>query len=330
VRIVSEEPRAPIAVVVVAWNSAAYLPGCLDSLRGLARPPAELVVVDSGSTDGSADLVRRGYPEARLIVHEENIGFCRGNNLGIRATSSPFVLALNPDTVLEPQFIERLLPAFEDPRVGIAAGKLLRFDGKTLDSAGQRLSRARRPKDRGYNCLDVGQFERDEEVFGACGAAAMYRRAMLDAIADPGPDYFDEAFFAFGEDLDLAWRAQRCGWRAAYRHRAVGYHARSASATKAPRLRRRVALLGRSPEIRFHAVKNRYLTILRNDSVAGYLRNLPFIWARDLAVLALLLAASPGVVVRLWRQRRLFRGALRLRRLDATRFAAHVEQGRTG
>lgn len=321
--------HAPVAIVIVAWNSATYLPGCLDSLRRLARPPAERVVVDSGSTDGAADLVRRDYPEVRLLACDENVGFCRGNNLGIRATASPFVLVLNPDTSLEPDFLDRLLPAFDEPRVGLAAGKLLRFDRTTLDSAGQRLSRARRPKDRGYGKPDRGQFDRDEPVFGVCGAAALYRRAMLDEIADPGPTYFDETFFAFGEDLDLAWRANRAGWRAVYRHRAVAYHARGGSATRAPRFRRKIALLGRSPEIRFHAVKNRYLAILRNDSVAGYLRNLPFIWSRDLATLVLLLVTSPGVLARLWRHRSLFRGALRRRRLDAARFGDHVEHGRT-
>jgi len=325
----SGSDRAPVAIVIVAWNSAAYLPRCLESLRALERRPAEVVVVDSGSTDGAADRVRRDHPEVRLIACDDNVGFCRGNNLGIRATVSPFVLALNPDTWLEPDFLERLLPVFEDPRVGMAAGKLLRFDRATIDSAGQRLSRARRPKDRGYGEPDRGQLDRDGTVFGVCGAAALYRRAMLDAIADPGPEYFDESFFAFGEDLDLAWRANRAGWRAAYRYRAVGYHARGGSATRAPRLRRVVALLGRSPEIRFHAVKNRYLAILRNDSVAGYLGNLPFIWARDLATVALLLVTSPGVLLRLWRHRGLFRDALRRRRLDAERVGAQVGGGRT-
>jgi GT2 family glycosyltransferase len=192
------------------------------------------------------------------------------------------------------------------------------------------MSRARRPKDRGYGRPDAGQFDRDERVFGVCGAAALYRRSMLDAIADPGPDFFNESFFAFGEDLDLAWRANRQGWRAEYRHRAVGYHARGGSATRAPRLRRWVPLLGRSPEIRFHAVKNRYLAILRNDSVAGYLGNLPFIWSRDLATLVLLLLTSPGVLLRLWRHRGLFGDALRRRRLDAARPGMQVGGGRTG
>jgi GT2 family glycosyltransferase len=318
-----------VATVVVSWNSRPFLRGCLESLRGLERPPAEVVVVDNASSDGSADLVRREHPQVDLVTCTRNEGFCRANNLGIRRTTSPFVLVLNPDTRLAPTFLEHLLPAFDDPAVGLAAGKLLRFDGRTLDSAGQRLARSRQVKDRGYGRLDDGRFDRDEEVFGVCGAAALYRRAMLDSIADPGACFFDEAFFAFFEDLDLAWRARRLGWRALYRHRAVGYHARGGSTDRAPRLRRLAAMLARGPEVRFHVVKNRYLTILRNDTLGGYLANLPFIWARDLAT-CLLLLASPSVLPRLWRARSAFRGALERRRLDAGRPGYQLQPGATG
>jgi GT2 family glycosyltransferase len=323
-------PPAPVAVVIVTWNSAGYLPGCLESLQSLRRPPAEVVVVDSGSDDASVEIVRAGYPEVRLIECGDNVGFCRGNNLGIRATDSPFVLVLNPDTLLEPDFLERLLPAFEDARVGLAAGKLLRFDRQTLDSAGQSLTRSRRPRDRGYGRLDRGRFDRDEEVFGACGAAALCRRTMLESIADPGPQYFDENFFAFGEDLDLAWRARRMGWKASYRHGAIGYHARGGTSEAPGWTRRRGALLGRGPQIRFHVLKNRYLTILRNDTVAGYLRNLPFILARDIALLGLVLLTSPAALRRLWADRAVFREALRKRRLDAARGGHHFDKGESG
>jgi GT2 family glycosyltransferase len=311
-------PRAPVAVAIVSWNSARFLDACLASLDALVRRPAEIVVVDSGSTDDSA-RVASGHAGVTVIARAENVGFCRGTNLGIAATTSPFLLALNPDTALEPRFLEELLPAFDDPAVGLAAGKLLRFDRTTLDSAGQALSRSRRPRDRGYGRPDRGQFDRDEEVFGACGAAALYRRATLEAIADPGGQVFDESFFAFGEDLDVAWRARRLGWRAAYRHRAVGYHARGSTAPAPGLLGKRAALLARGADIRFHVAKNRYLTILRNDTVAGYLTHLPFILARDAALAGLLLATSPGVFLRLWRERAVFREALRRRRLDAGR-----------
>lgn len=311
--------RSPVAVVIVTWNAAAWIADCLRSLLRLTRPPAEIVVVDNGSTDGTVSMVRDGYPGLALIECGTNLGFCRANNLGFARTVSPFVLVLNPDARLGPGFLEALLPAFEDEAVGIAAGKLLRPDGRTIDSAGQMLARSRQPVDRGYGEPDEGQFDRDGEVFGACGAAALYRRAMLEEVADPDGEVFDSRFFAFYEDLDLAWRAHRLGWTAAYRHEAIGVHARGATASGASVRRRGWALLHRSPEVRFHVAKNRYLTILRNDTLRAYLRDLPFILGRDVGLAALLLVASPGVLLRLWREREVFRGAVERRRLDSAR-----------
>ena len=309
----------PVAIVIVSWNSRDYLEKCLPSLCGLERPARQIVVVDNGSTDGTPDWLGENFPEVDLVVLPVNEGFCRANNLGIARTTAPFVLVLNPDTELEPDYLRRLLPAFDDPDVGIACGKLLRLDRRTLDSAGQQLARSRQPLDRGYGKPDRGQYDRDETVFGACGAAAVYRRSMLDSIVDEGGQFFDEAFFAFVEDLDLAWRARKLGWRAVYRFAAVGYHARGGTSS-GPLWRRRVAaMLGHGADVRFHVVKNRYLTIVRNDSVAGYCTNIPFIWARDLGTLALLLVTSPVVLVRLWRSRHVFVQARAKRRLDARR-----------
>jgi len=319
--------HAPVAIVLVTWNAAAFLEGCLGSLRALARPPQELVVVDNDSRDGSVEIVRRRFPGANVLELGLNAGFCHANNVGIRATRAPFVLVLNPDTRLEPGFVDNLLPAFDDPRVGMAAGKLLRFDGATLDSCGQTLARSRRSLDRGYGRPDRGQFDRDEPVFGVCGAAGLYRRSMLEAIALAPGEYFDERFFAYGEDLDLAWRAQRRGWRGAYRFRARGLHARGGSVARRAGARRFLAVLARPPEVRFHIVKNRSLTLLRNESVLGFLRGLPFIFVRDVATFLLLLVTSPGVLLRLWRSRGVFFDAWRRRSLDSASLAHHVESG---
>jgi GT2 family glycosyltransferase len=321
------DARAPVAVVVVTWNSSRWIDACLGSLRRLDRPPAEVVVVDGASTDGTTAFVRDRFHEVQVVECETNIGFCRANNIGISRTESPFVLALNPDTELEPGFLEEMLPALEDPQVGMVSGKLLRFDHRTLDSAGQELARSRQPLDRGYGCPDDGRFDTDAEVFGACGAAALYRRAMLNEVSAPDGEPFDERYFAFYEDLDLAWRARRAGWRAVYRHRALGYHARGGTSGGDGPPGRFRALWGRSSDVRFHVAKNRYLTILKNDTAWGYLSNLPFILARDAATLGLLLATSPGVLGRLWRHRAVFRETLRNRRLDAARRRHHVQSG---
>jgi GT2 family glycosyltransferase len=302
--------RAPVAVVIVSWNSARTLPDCLSSLLALVRPPQQIVVVDNASSDGAPQLVHERFPQVQLIRCSENTGYCRANNVGIRATSAPFVLVLNPDVRLMPGFLEELLPAFGDAEVGLAAGKLLRWEGRTLDSCGQLRARSRRAIDRGYGREDRGQLDRDEDVFGACGAAALCRRAMLETVALADGSTFDERYFAYYEDLDLAWRARRRGWRAVYRHRALGRHARGALAIGGARR----ALSRHGAELRYHIVKNRYLTILRNDSLRDYLRDLPFIWSHDLALLSLLLFTSPGVLRRLWRARRLFAETYRERR----------------
>lgn len=308
----------PVDIVIVAWNSRQFLEGCLASLASLQPAANRILIVDNGSTDGSSGWVQENHPQVEWIELGRNAGFCEANNIGIRKSEAPFVLVLNPDTELEPNFLAELLPAFDTPEVGLASGKLLRFDGSTIDTAGQLLGRSRQPIDRGYGEADRGQFDKEIDLFGACGAAALYRREMLDSIAD-GDDFFDTAFFAFVEDLDIAWRAQKLGWRCRYRPTAVGRHARGGSAT-GPRWKRRLAsMLGRSPEVRFHIAKNRYLSILRNDSVASYLKDFPFIFARDLGTLLLLLVSSPAVLVRLWRERALFRRAKELRRLDEAR-----------
>lgn len=306
-----------VAAVVVSWNAASWLPGCLDALAAQTEPPQEVVVVDNGSSDGSADVARaRG---ARVLALPDNEGFCAANNRGIAATTFPLVLLLNPDTALAPTFLERLRPAAEAPGVGAACGKLFRWDGRTLDSAGQELSRSRRPVDRGYGTPDRGLYDRPAEVFSACAAAALYRREALQAVAHPAGAVFDPRFFAFYEDLDLAWRLRRAGFKVVYRPEATGRHARGATAEGAGVRRRFQALLHRSPDVRFHVQKNRWLTLLRNESLSGFVAHLPWIAARDAATLALFAATSPGVLGRLWRDRTLFGEAWRERRLDFIR-----------
>lgn len=318
----SDPGKAPVAVVIVTWNSASYIDACLDSLVSLERPPAEIVVVDNGSSDGTRERLRAHPALFDLIENDENVGFCRATNRGIERTRSPFVLLLNPDAVLSSTFVEHLLPVFDDPLVGIAVGKILRFDRATIDSAGQVLGRSRQPVDRGYGCRDEGQFDREEEVFGACGAAALYRREMLDSIADPSGAVLDEEFFAFYEDLDVAWRARRLGWKTLYHPRAVAYHARGGTLETGASPPRWRSFLRRSPEIRFHLLKNRYLTILRNDTVTAYLTDFPFILARDLAMLGIVVATSPAILMRLWQARWLFGRALGLRKGDCLRSRA--------
>lgn len=222
--------RALVSVTIVSWNHWPLLEQCVHSVQRQSYPHREIIVVDQGSADGTAAQMARRFPEARLIANAANTLYCRGQNQAIRAARGEHVLALNNDVVLHPDFLVQTMAAMAaDERVGMVCGKVLSWDARHLDGAGQQRARSGQPEDRGYRRRDGGQCDRPADVFGPGGAAPLFRRAMLEEIAEGG-DYFDERFGCFFEDLDLAWRAQRRGWRARYTPQAVAYHYRGASA----------------------------------------------------------------------------------------------------
>jgi GT2 family glycosyltransferase len=308
----SPVPAGRVSVIVVSWNSARFLEGCLRSVASQTHPDVETIVVDNGSADGSADLVAREFPKAILIRNASNEGFCRANNLALLRATGVFILCLNADAILEPDFLDRALTGFTTAhRVGMVSGKIHRFDGVTIDSAGQILTRARRIVDRGYGERDDGRYDRPCEIFSVCGAAALYWRGMIDAIA-PGGELFDESFFAFGEDMDVAWRAQRAGFGGYYVPSARARHFRGGTQAEARGLLARFTQTARRPAaIRAHIVKNRWLTILKNDTRSGFLRDLPFIAAWEVVEIAWLLLAAPSTIPHLWRARGLLARAWR-------------------
>jgi GT2 family glycosyltransferase len=304
---------AEVHAVVLSWNSARFLPDCLDSIASQTHPSIALTVIDNDSSDGSADLVAERAPGADLLRLETNLGFCRANNLALERGRAPFLLFLNADVVLEPDFVSEALPGFADPRVGLVSGRILRFDRSTVDSAGQFLARSRRTLERGYGEPDGERFAREGEVFSVCGAAAFYRREMVEDIAPDG-ELFDPDFFAFHEDLDVGWRARTRGWRAWYRPSAVVYHYRGGSGRERGGLSRRFQIARRPPEVVRHIVLNRWLSILKNDRPLHLLRDAPAVLLRDLATLGLLLFLSPRSLAGLLRSGSELRAALRHRR----------------
>jgi len=257
-----------VSVGLVTWNSAAYLPACLKALTGQDYPNLELIVVDNASTDHSLAVVSEYAPGARVICNSFNTGFCHAHNQAIRASSGEYYLALNPDVTLQPGYLATLVSALEGrPDFGSSGGKLLlppEGGGPTcIDSTGLFMDRRRRQFIRGHGEIDLGQYDQDGEVFGLDGAAPLYRKTMLEDIQIFG-EFFDESFFAHKEDVDLSWRARLLGWRCWYAHSAVAFHKRSFR----PGIREAV-----SSAVRVHAVKNRYLLLLKNESKAGWRRD---------------------------------------------------------
>ncbi len=215
-----------ISVVIPNWNGARHLRVCLDSLRAQTYRQVEVIVADNGSTDGSLALLAADYPEVRVLALGRNRGFAGACNAGLRAAGGELLALLNNDTEADPHWLAEVAAAFaRHPEAGLVASKMLLFDRRdTFHTAGDFYRVDGVPGNRGVWQLDSGQYEQEEEVFGANGGSAVYRRAMLDAVG-----LLDEDFFYSCEDVDLAWRAQLAGWRCVYAPRAVVYHKLSAT-----------------------------------------------------------------------------------------------------
>jgi GT2 family glycosyltransferase len=210
-------------VIVVNYNGKAFLDDCLTSLRAQTYPRLryEVLVVDNGSSDGSLAYLASHYPWVRRIAAGRNLGFAGGNNEGFRHARGDLLALLNNDACAESFWLEALVDALQDdPRTGgIAAKILLKKEPGRINSAGLTLYRTGYGGDRGYREPDRGQFDEPAEVFGACGASVLLRRALLEDVG-----WFDERFFMYYEDLDLAWRARLRGWTFRYTPKAVVHH----------------------------------------------------------------------------------------------------------
>jgi GT2 family glycosyltransferase len=310
-----------VSVIVINFNGLADLGPCLDSVAAQDYPDIELLVIDNGSSDGSVPWLRewaRGpqgegrfkAPGAVLLENSTNTGFSPALNQGIKATSGEFVMPLNTDVVLEPDFVSRLTGALGEEGVGSVSGKLLRFppfgEGNIIDTVGHVIFNNRLAVSLGEGLRGSTSFLEPMEVWGTCGAAAIYSREMLEDVAVDG-EYFDEDFFAFWEDLDLDWRARMRGWKCMLEPAAVGYHRRGGTGYR------------KSLLVETHNHKNRYLMMMKNDSARYVLRNLPGLLFTELLKGGALLVRCPRALLGLVQVAKLTPAMMRKRRVIQSR-----------
>jgi GT2 family glycosyltransferase len=216
-----------VGVVIVNWNAGEHLATALESLERQTVAPHRVIVVDNASDDGSVDGFETRFPNVEIIRSDENLGFAAGNNLGVRMCDDCDLVALvNPDAFPEPAWLERLLAAAAShPDYGFFASRLVAADdSKTLDGTGDEyhVSGLAWRRDQGAPT----SVERPQgEIFSARAAAALYRREALLAVGG-----FDESFFCYYEDTDLAFRLRLAGWRGLFVPDAVARHVGSATA----------------------------------------------------------------------------------------------------
>jgi GT2 family glycosyltransferase len=220
--------KPAVSVVIVNFNRRDLLEACLRSVWAQTFGDFEVIVVDNGSADGSVEYVLAVEdPRLRVVELRENRGFAGGCNAGIAVASGRYIATLNNDAEAHPRWLEELVPAMESgPEVGMCASKiLLHGDRRRIDKAGHLIYLDGLNHGRGSGETDRGQYDTPEDVLFPDGAAALYRRAMLDEIG-----LFDESFFAYGDDADIGLRGRLAGWTCRYVPSAIVYHVHSATA----------------------------------------------------------------------------------------------------
>jgi GT2 family glycosyltransferase len=207
------DPQPSISIIVPNWNGRKWLPGCLDALAAQSLPTNEVILVDNGSHDDSLAYVRAHHPEVRVVALDRNTGFAHAANRGLATAAGDFVALLNTDVVLAPDWLARTSSVLRaNPQVAAVACKMLSLSDPTrVYDAGDVLRRDGACEQRGRFGLDDGRWDTPEEIFGACAGAALYRRSVVLDVAG-----FDERYFAYLEDVDLALRLRLAGWRCQY------------------------------------------------------------------------------------------------------------------
>ncbi len=219
-----------ISIIVVNWNGLRFLDDCLRSLEKQTWPRREFILVDNGSTDGSADHIRawtEKTSDAQAIYLSENTGFCRANNLAYARARGEWIALLNNDAVADPKWLEELVRHGDlRRRIGMLGSKILFFEpAGMIDKAGHLIYWDGQNRGRGTMEADKGQYDRSEEILWPDACAALYHRQLFEETGG-----FDETFFAFGDDADLGMRARLLGWKAWYVPTAVVRHRHSATA----------------------------------------------------------------------------------------------------
>lgn len=262
-----------IAVQIVTYNSEKEILNCLKFVEMQSHPINDIIVIDNNSIDNTTDLIKSSeyFKKIDFSKNSINNGFAGGHNQAFFLSGSDYVLVLNPDVELHPDYINHLVKRMEqNPRIGAATGKLYRdHDCNVLDSTGLIMKKNRRAIDRGSGEVDRHQYDDQTNIFGVSGAAALYRREMINDVSVNG-EFFDETFFAYKEDVDVAWRAQLFGWKAIFVPDAIATHKRGWQGDK-----KRSQI---SHRIRKHSYINRYYTIMKNDSLSYFLLHLPIIF----------------------------------------------------
>jgi len=257
-----------VSVVVPNWNGMRFVGMCLDSLAKLDFEDYEVIVVDNGSADGSREMIEEQYPDVKLLKLPDNMGFAIACNEGIKASNAEYIVLLNNDIEVTPDWLRELYEGMErHPKCGMGTTKMMFLDQRDVFyNTGDLFHSWSAGGGRGQGEKDVGQYEKEDYVFGACAGAGIYRREFFNQVG-----LFDEDFFIFAEDVDLNMRGQLQGLKAVYLPKAKVFHIGTAT----------VGLY--SDRYVYLCKRNDIWVFIKNYSLKMYFKYLSSIWKHQFA-----------------------------------------------
>jgi len=269
-----ESDQPLVSIIILSYNSLKFLEKCLRSVLNTKYNNFEVILVDNASTDSSIEYVEKEFGHdyrLNIIRNERNLGFAEGNDVGARVARGNYVVFLNPDTVVDPNWLNEFVNLMEDdPAIGVCQSKLLSMENsKILDSAGDFIDRYGVMMRRGGDWMerDEGQYDTVDEIFSARGAAMMIRRRIINEVG-----LFDPAFFLTYEDIDFCWRARLRGYKVCFVPKSVVYHAGEAFTSTSFKV--------------FFTARNRIMALIKNYELRTLVRLLPHVVAVSIFILA--------------------------------------------
>ena len=268
---------------------------CIDSILAQSYGDFEVIYMDNESKHRQECIpfVRETYghnPKVVIVVNEKNLGYTGGHNKFFVETASELLMVINPDTKMDVDFLNNIIPVFEDPKVAAATGKIIKpFKGKEgqtlLDSTGVSINRSRVAYDRGHLEEDKGQYDDKTDIFGVSGAGAIYRKSALEDVKLSDGEYFDKDYFAYMEDVDLSWRLRLYGYSIRYVPSALLFHERNFAAVEGG-IKNIFAFLKSKKDssgwLLGMSFRNRLWTIYKCDFGSPLYKALPKIVAREI------------------------------------------------
>lgn len=299
----SKQKNNLVSVIIVNYNSDKFIEACLESLEKQEHDPVEVILLDNQSQDNSPTIVKEKYPWVQLYRSKKNLGFAAGNNLAAKKAKGEYLLFLNQDIVIEPDFISKQVKILEsNSRIAITQGKLLKYDfdkkekKSIVDCAGIKAFRNRRMIDIGQGLEDNPRYNKEGEMFAGTGAALFCRVSALEEVA-PDNEIFDENFWAYKEDIDLCWRLRLFDWICYYVPTAVGYHGRTSNKTIEHNWRAFVENERKKPwYVRELSPRNHYLMMLKNETWGSLAPDLPSLIKREIQIFGYVLFFAPRLL----------------------------------